>query len=62
MSKLAEGYDRAFPGVEIPEAQKEERQERREFKAERASLRRTGRSRGIVVPDLPWKRDEEASR
>jgi hypothetical protein len=56
--KLAERYDRAYPGVEIPEAQKAERQERREFQVERASLRRTGRNRGIVVPELPWQRKE----
>lgn len=49
----ARAYDSAYPGVQIPDAQKAERQERQEFKHERLSLRRTNRTRGIVVPDLP---------
>jgi hypothetical protein len=61
MSDLARRYDAEHPGVGIETAQKEERQERREFHRERASLRRTGRSRGIVVPDLPWLRKEQAN-
>lgn len=58
MSDLARRYDASTPGVGISTAQKEERQERREFKHERASLRRTGRTRGIVIPELPWQRKE----
>jgi hypothetical protein len=58
MADLASRYDALTPGVDIPTAQKEERQERREFKSERASLRRTSRTRGIVIPELPWQRKE----
>lgn len=54
---LVRKYDSQHPGVEIPAAQKEERQERREFHGERASLRRTGRTRGVVVPTLPWEKE-----
>lgn len=54
MSRLAEQYEKLYPETGIPEAQKEERMERILFKNERGSLRRTGRNRGIVVPDLPW--------
>lgn len=46
----ADRYERLYPGVAIPAAQKEERMERIDFKAERASHGRTGRNRGIVVP------------
>ncbi len=50
MASRAEKYEAAFPGTGIPEAQKEERYERMEFKQERHTLRRSGRNRGIVVP------------
>lgn len=58
MATAAERYERRCPGVRIPEAQKQERQERFEFKAERRQLRRTGRNRGIVlsVPAERWDR------
>jgi hypothetical protein len=61
VSKKAEKYERRFPGTGASEAQKEERQERAEFKEERRTLRRTGRNRGIIVPDLPWLRGKEQS-
>lgn len=58
MASKAERYEHAFPGTGIPEAQKEERQERIDFKNERRSLSRTGRNRGIVISyELPWKKE-----
>ena len=59
MGSKADRYERAYPGTGLPEAQKEERQERIDFKSERSSLRRTGRNRGIVVPRLPWHTDDD---
>lgn len=50
-------FERRYPGTGCPEGQKEERIERLEFKEERQALRRTGRNRGIVVPDLPYRRE-----
>jgi hypothetical protein len=58
MTGAAERYEQRAPGTGLPEAQKEERQQRHEFRQERVSLRRTGRNRGIVVPELPWLREE----
>jgi hypothetical protein len=52
----AERYERRMPGTGVPEAQKQERQERHEFKQERREHRRTGRNRGIVVPADAWDR------
>jgi hypothetical protein len=54
MSSLADRYERIYPDTGLPEAQKEDRMQRLDFKSERHSLRRTGRTRGIVVPPLPW--------
>lgn len=59
MSALADQYEKRFPETGIPEAQKEERMERMLFKDDRRSLRRTMRSNGIVVPRLPWVKDED---
>lgn len=56
MSALAEQYEKRYPETGIPEAQKEERMERILFKDEARSLRRTGRTRGIIVPELPWQK------
>lgn len=56
---LAAAYERLYPDTGIPEAQKEERMERLVFKDEARSLRRTSRTRGIVVPELPWLRDTD---
>ena len=58
MSALADQYEKRHPETGIPEAQKEERMERLLFKEERQSLWRTGRTRGIVVPSLPWKAEQ----
>lgn len=59
-SAKARRFEQRYPGTGCPEAQKEERIERLEFKEERQALRRTGRNRGIVVPDLPYRRKEAA--
>lgn len=61
MSKLADRYERRNPGTGISEAQKEERQERRDFKSEVAAHQRTTRNRGIIVPALPWLKEETNS-
>ena len=54
MPSLAEQYEKKYPNTGCSEAQKQERMERELFKAERRTLHRTGRNRGIVVPRLPW--------
>lgn len=56
---LIRDYESRYPGTGVSDAQKLERAERLAFKDERRSLRRTGRQRGIVVPDLPWLRERE---
>lgn len=53
----ADRYERAHPGTGIPEAQKQERQERIDFKKEPRPRRRTVGS--IVVPELPYKKETE---
>jgi len=53
----ADRYERLYPDVGISDAQKEERMQRMDFKQERREHRRTGRTRGIVIPALPWKED-----
>lgn len=50
---LVSEYDKRYPEVPIPAAQKEERMERLLHREERQSLRRTGRTRGVIVPALP---------
>ena len=55
----AQDYENTFPDTGCSDAQKQERAERRAFKAERINHGRTGRNRGIVVPDLPWQRTNE---
>ena len=55
----AERYEQLYPGTGIPEAQKEERQDRIDFKREHREMRRTGRTRGIVIPALPWKEESD---
>lgn len=50
MSKLADMYEKKYPGVDITEAHKEERMQRELFKAEARSGWRTNRNRGIIVP------------
>lgn len=53
-SRLADEYERRYPGTGVGEAQAAERMERIRFKEERQTGIRTGRNRGIVVPALPW--------
>lgn len=55
----AEKYERLHPGASSDESQRAERWERLAFKEERQTGRRTGRNRGVVIPDLPWKREDE---
>ncbi|MCR4340778.1 MAG: hypothetical protein NUW01_12930 [Gemmatimonadaceae bacterium] len=50
-------YERRYPDTGISDAQKQERMERLAFKEEGESRRRTGRTRGIVVPALPWRKE-----
>jgi hypothetical protein len=57
-SPKARAYEAFAPGTGVPEAQAEERGERRVFHEETRQHRRTNRTRGIVVPDLPWLREE----
>lgn len=58
----AENYERLYPGTGVGEAQAQERMERKVFKAESRQLRRTGRNRGIVVPDCAYTRSLEERR
>jgi hypothetical protein len=53
-SRLAREYERRYPGTGVGEAQAAERMERIQFKQDGAEHRRTGRTRGIIVPALPW--------
>jgi hypothetical protein len=55
----ADQYEKRYPGTGIPEAQKQERMERMDFKEEVHALRRTGRNRGIVIPSIPWHDEED---
>lgn len=55
---LAAEYEKRYPETGCSDAQKEERMQRLLFKEERQSLRRTGRNRGIVVPDLPYRKEQ----
>ncbi|MCR4339976.1 MAG: hypothetical protein NUW01_08830 [Gemmatimonadaceae bacterium] len=58
---LAVEYEKLYPGAVTDSAQKEERMERILHKRERSSLRRTGRTRGIIVPALPWAKEGVAA-
>lgn len=62
MSRSAEQYEARFPETGISESQKEERMDRRAFKDERLSGRRTTRNRGIVISHVPWHDEKEAGR
>ncbi len=53
-SRLADEYHRLYPGTGVGEAQAAERMERIQFKQDVPAGRRTGRTRGIIVPALPW--------
>ena len=64
MATAAERYEKQYPGTGIPEAQKQERQERIDFKAEPAQGLRTGRNRGIIISgdQLPDRLSERLER
>jgi hypothetical protein len=53
----AEDYRRAYPGVEISDAQAQERAER--FDVRERRFQGYKGVRGIVVPELPWKKGGE---
>ena len=55
----ADRYERLYPDTGCSDAQKQERMERLDFKQESRRSIRTGRNRGIVVPELPWHRGKE---
>ena len=58
---LTRAYDARNPGVDISPAQKQERQERHQHKRDRQTHRRTGRTRGIVVPSsAKWPPSKES--
>lgn len=59
MSSKADRYEQLYPKTGCSEAQKEERMERIDFKQERSALRRTSRTRGVVIPRVPWHNDDE---
>lgn len=59
MSQKAEQYERLYPKTGCTEAQKEERMERLTFKEERQALRRTSRTRGVVIPRVPWHDNDD---
>lgn len=52
MGKI-EAYNKSYPSVDIPDAQKEERQERIEVKKRRAE---GSPVKYFVVPELPWRK------
>ena len=55
---LAADYERRYPDTGCSDAQKEERMERILHKEERSTLRRTGRTRGVLFTrELPWKKE-----
>jgi hypothetical protein len=60
-SPAARAYEAHAPQTGVPEAQAEERAQRRAFQQEARQHRRTGRTRGIIVPELPWLRDKETA-
>jgi hypothetical protein len=54
----AQRYERAYPGTGIPEAQKQERQERMDLKEAKKSHHATARTRLFTFPNIPWHDDE----
>jgi len=55
-------YEQRYPDTGISAAQAEERGERLAFREERQTHRRTGRTRGIVVPRLPASMERKGTR
>lgn len=54
-ARRAAEYERLYPGATDNEAQRAERMDRIAFREERGPVRRRARTRGVVVPDLPWR-------
>lgn len=54
-ARRAAEYERRHPGATDNEAQRAERMDRLAFREERQPGRRRARTRGITVPDLPWR-------
>lgn len=63
-SRKAQRYERLYPGTGCPEAQKEERMDRIDFKGEVRSGHRTMRNRGVTFAgiDNPWLNSLERER
>lgn len=59
MASKAERYEQLYPNTGCSDAQKQERMERIDFKEERSALRRTGRNRGVVIPQVPWHENDD---
>lgn len=55
----AKEYERLYPGACADESQRAERWDRMTFREERQDHRRTGRSRGVVIPRLPWVEEDD---
>lgn len=55
-ARRAQAYEALYPGAVSDEGQRAERMERISFKDERDAHHRTGRQRGVVIPELPWLR------
>lgn len=57
-------YERLYPDTGCPDAQKEERMQRIDFKQERANHSRTSRNRGVTFfrIDNPWLNSLPSSR
>jgi hypothetical protein len=55
-ARRAAEYERLYPGAVSDEGQRAERMDRINFREEVGPVRRRrGRTRLIVVPDLPWR-------
>lgn len=54
-ARRAADYERLYPGAVADEAQRAERQDRLSFREERQAGRRRARTKGILIPDLPWR-------
>jgi hypothetical protein len=57
-TRRAARYEALYPETGVSKEQAAERMDRIDHKAEKAAHVRTGRTRGIVVPSLPWKEQE----
>lgn len=59
-ARRAQAYERLYPGAVADEGQRAERMERISFREERDAHHRTGRQRGVVIPALPWRKEDAA--